>query len=63
LNRNYGNVLIIYDRLFGSFQEELTDVPPKFGITNNINTYNIITVIFHEWKDMWKDLKNKRTSS
>ncbi len=62
LNRNYGNVLIIYDRLFGSFQEELTDVPPEFGITNNINTYNIITVIFHEWRDMWKDFKNKKIS-
>lgn len=54
INHNYGNVLIIFDRLFGTFIEEDPSVQVKFGITNNINTYNPVRVIFHEWVDMVK---------
>ncbi len=63
INKNYGNVLIIYDRLFRSFQEEIDSVAPVYGITNNVNSYNIVTVIFHEWRDMIREyiLKRKRS--
>ncbi len=54
INGNYGSCLIIFDRLFGSFKEELEGVDLKYGITNNIQTYNPIKVIFHEWIDIAK---------
>lgn len=55
-NKNYGNVLIIFDRLFGTFKDEERGIPAKFGLKSNIQTYNIAKVIFHEW---WGILKNR----
>ena len=55
LNKNYGNVLIIFDRMFGTFKEET--LKPVYGITKNIKTYNVIKVIFHEWLDMAHEKK------
>ena len=49
INKNYGNTLIIFDRLFGTFKEEKDGVLNKYGILNNIKTYNLYKVIFHEW--------------
>lgn len=54
LNKNYGNVLIIFDRIFGTFQEERTDIEIKFGLIKNIKTYNPIKLIFHEWVAIFK---------
>ncbi len=48
LDRNYGGILIIWDRLFGTFQAELRELPPRYGLTHNINTYFLPKVIFHE---------------
>lgn len=49
MNRNYGNVLIVFDRLFGTFKGEDHHIKTKFGLQKNILTYNLVTVIFHEW--------------
>lgn len=59
INHNYGNVLILFDRLFGTFIEEDASVDVKFGITKNVNSYNPIKVIFHEWNDIFKDIGRK----
>ena len=53
LDRNHGGVLIIWDKLFGTFVEE--DDRPIYGLTKNINTYNPIKIAFHEWQDMIRD--------
>jgi sterol desaturase/sphingolipid hydroxylase (fatty acid hydroxylase superfamily) len=55
INHNYGNVLIIFDRMFGTFIEENKAQPVEFGITKNITTHNPIKVIFHEWVALFKD--------
>ncbi|RMH86248.1 MAG: sterol desaturase family protein [Calditrichaeota bacterium] len=55
LDRNLGGVLIIWDRLFGTFEEEKEK--PVYGLTKNIYTYNPIKIAFHEWQDMWEDVK------
>jgi sterol desaturase/sphingolipid hydroxylase (fatty acid hydroxylase superfamily) len=55
LDKNMGMVLIIWDRLFGTFQKEEEDV--VFGLTSNIKTYHPITMVFHEWKSIIEDLK------
>jgi sterol desaturase/sphingolipid hydroxylase (fatty acid hydroxylase superfamily) len=55
LDKNMGMVFIIWDRLFGTFAKEDEEV--KFGLTSNINSYNPLHMVFHEWKNIGKDLK------
>ncbi len=65
LDKNLGQIFIFWDKLFGTFQEELEDVPPVYGITRPVKTWNPIRINFqHMWlliKDAWraKDLKDK----
>ncbi len=58
LDKNYSQILIIWDKLFGSFQEELPDVPPVYGITRPVRTWNPIKINFqHLWlllQDAWR---------
>lgn len=61
LDQNHGGILIIWDRLFGTFQEELDAEKPKYGITTNINTYNLFKIAGHEYADLWKDIKRAPT--
>jgi sterol desaturase/sphingolipid hydroxylase (fatty acid hydroxylase superfamily) len=58
LDRNHAGILIIWDRLFGTFQEELDSDPPVFGITSNIHTYNLFKIAFHEFQNIWRDVKD-----
>ncbi|MDF2256044.1 sterol desaturase family protein [Streptantibioticus ferralitis] len=55
LDRNYGGVLIIWDRLFGSFVAEMER--PVYGLTKNIRTYNPLKVASHEYMAIAKDVK------
>ncbi|MCA1778593.1 MAG: sterol desaturase family protein [Xanthomonadaceae bacterium] len=40
IDRNYGNILAIWDRIFGTYQAEDPDCPPRYGLTNAINSWN-----------------------
>lgn len=57
LDKNYGQIFIFWDRLFGTFQEERTDIPAVYGITRPVRTWNPIKINFmHLWllaKDAW----------
>jgi len=55
LDKNHAGVLIIWDRLFGTFQEE--ENRPTYGLTKNLSTYNPFRVAFHEWADIARDLR------
>jgi sterol desaturase/sphingolipid hydroxylase (fatty acid hydroxylase superfamily) len=55
LDRNHAGVLIIWDRMFGTFVKET--IPPVYGLTKNIDTYNPIRIAFHEWIDMIRDMR------
>jgi sterol desaturase/sphingolipid hydroxylase (fatty acid hydroxylase superfamily) len=58
IDRNHGGTLIVWDKLFGSYEpEDLADAP-RFGLTKNIHTYNPIRIAFHEWADMGRDVWN-----
>lgn len=59
LDKNMGMVLIIWDKLFGSFQKEDENDPVRYGLTKNINTNNPGKVVFHEWANIINDLKRK----
>ncbi|SFQ33356.1 sterol desaturase family protein [Parafilimonas terrae] len=59
LDKNMGMFLIVWDKLFGTFQEELPKEKYqtiKYGLTKNIENQNAVTIIFHEWRQMWKDV-------
>ena len=56
IDRNYGGILIIWDRLFGTFVAEKEEEPPEYGIVRQIRTHNPLTLNFHEWRDMLRDL-------
>lgn len=58
LDKNYGGVLIIWDKLFGTFQREEEKV--VFGLTKNINTNNPVVINFIEYRNIWKDVKRCR---
>ncbi len=54
LDKNMGQVLIIWDRLFGTFQKE--EETPQYGLTSNLKTYHPLKVIFSEWLKIFKDV-------
>lgn len=55
LNKNYGGVLIIFDRLFGTFAEEKEQV--TYGLTVPINTQNPFKIALSEWINIAQDVK------
>jgi sterol desaturase/sphingolipid hydroxylase (fatty acid hydroxylase superfamily) len=55
LDRNYAGILIIWDRLFGTFEPE--GEPVVYGLTKNIRTYNPLRVATHEYVALWRDLR------
>ena len=59
LDKNFGSTLIIWDRIFGTFQKE--EEPADYGITTPVNSYNPITLNFHEWKDIFIDVVKSRS--
>jgi sterol desaturase/sphingolipid hydroxylase (fatty acid hydroxylase superfamily) len=59
LDKNMGMIFIIWDRVFGTFAKEEEEV--VYGLTENIKTYNPITMVFHEWKAIINDLKKNTT--
>ena len=59
LDKNYGAVLSIWDRMFGTFQQEIHK--PTYGLTKPINTINPIKVHFIEYANILKDIKNAKS--
>jgi len=57
LDKNHGGILIIWDRIFGTFQGVIPELEPKFGILKDPDTYNPVLLNTHEFTSIWKDLK------
>jgi len=55
LDRNHAGILIIWDKIFGTFQPELEEEKVTYGLVSNINTYNPIIIAFKEWAALFKD--------
>ena len=62
LDRNHAGILIIWDRLFGTFQPELKHEKVKYGLVVNIKTYNPILIALNEWGALFKDLITRNLS-
>jgi sterol desaturase/sphingolipid hydroxylase (fatty acid hydroxylase superfamily) len=59
LDQNHGGILIVWDRLFGSFTPERGAV--DYGLTTNISTHHPVKIAFHEWEAMVRDVKGARS--
>jgi sterol desaturase/sphingolipid hydroxylase (fatty acid hydroxylase superfamily) len=52
LDRNHGGILIIWDRLFGSFQPE--EERPTYGLTKNMDSFNPVVVALKTWNELFR---------
>ena len=55
VDRNYAGVLVIWDRLFGSYVAERDDTPCDYGTIKPVNSYNPLWVSVVEWRDMLRE--------
>ncbi|SLN72824.1 sterol desaturase family protein [Oceanibacterium hippocampi] len=61
LDRNYAGILIIWDRIFGTFVQEDDALPCRYGIVKQIGSFNPLRIAFHEWWEIARDLKGSRS--
>jgi sterol desaturase/sphingolipid hydroxylase (fatty acid hydroxylase superfamily) len=57
LDCNHAGVLVIWDRLFGTFALERQAEPPVYGLTHNIDSQNPLSVATHEYGAIWRDCR------
>lgn len=57
---NYGGVLILFDRLFGTFRGQRADEPPRYGLVEPLRSYNPLRIASHAWVGMFHDLRLAR---
>jgi sterol desaturase/sphingolipid hydroxylase (fatty acid hydroxylase superfamily) len=65
LDKNMGMFLIVWDKLFGTFQKELNEKeyqPINYGLTKNLENPNPVTVVLHEWAQIFKDITQPNIS-
>jgi sterol desaturase/sphingolipid hydroxylase (fatty acid hydroxylase superfamily) len=60
LDRNFGGVFIVWDRMFGTFEAERDDDPVRYGIVRNLATFNPVWVALHEWIAIGTDVIDAR---
>jgi sterol desaturase/sphingolipid hydroxylase (fatty acid hydroxylase superfamily) len=61
LDANYGGVLIIFDRLFGTYRAEREELPCVYGLVKPVTSYNPLVVEFGPWAALFKDLASARS--
>ncbi|MEC8837997.1 MAG: sterol desaturase family protein, partial [Pseudomonadota bacterium] len=58
LDRNYAGVFIVWDKLFGTFEPEVSGEKIRYGIVKQLGSFNLLWSVFHEWigiaQDMWR---------
>ena len=61
LDKNHAGILIIWDRMFGTFQKEKE--VPIYGITENINSFSPLKIASHEYVNLWQDIRRAKKFS
>jgi sterol desaturase/sphingolipid hydroxylase (fatty acid hydroxylase superfamily) len=56
LDRNYGGIFIVFDRMFGTFVAERDDLPCHYGLVKPLRSNNPVFIAFHEWAALGRDL-------
>ena len=62
LDKNYAGILIIWDRMFGTFQAEMEEEKVVYGLTTNIKTFNLLKIAFNEWIVLFKEAFGAKTT-
>jgi sterol desaturase/sphingolipid hydroxylase (fatty acid hydroxylase superfamily) len=57
---NFGGILIVFDRLFGTFAEERAGVPCRYGLARPVNTYNPLRIAMHGWVGLARTVRAAR---
>lgn len=57
LDCNYGGVLIVFDRWFGTFRQERPGVRIRYGLVEPVRSYNPARIAFHAWMKLFRDLR------
>ena len=60
LDANYGGVLIVFDRLFGTYRGERDDLPCRYGLVTPLLSHNPLRIEFHQWLALARDLTAAR---
>lgn len=62
IDKNYGGVLILFDRLFGTFANERSEIEIRYGLTEPPNSHNPLRIVFHEWRRIIRDLRTSESA-
>ncbi|MCU0320749.1 MAG: sterol desaturase family protein [Flavobacteriales bacterium] len=57
LDRNHGGILVIWDRIYGTWQDPLPGVEPRYGISHDPDTYSPVTHNLFEYREIWRDVR------
>ena len=60
-DKNFAGVLIIWDKCFGTFQQEIKSEPCQYGIVKPISSFNPLYVTFHQWQEMFSQMLKAKT--
>jgi sterol desaturase/sphingolipid hydroxylase (fatty acid hydroxylase superfamily) len=60
IDRNYGGVLILFDRLFGTYAAERPSVPMRFGLVHPVASRNPLVLVFNEFRAILRDIRQAR---
>lgn len=61
LDRNYGGVIMLFDRLFGTYEAERADEPPRYGLVKHIESHNPFRIALNEWISIGRDVRKSRS--
>jgi sterol desaturase/sphingolipid hydroxylase (fatty acid hydroxylase superfamily) len=61
LDSNFGGVLVIFDRIFGTYRRERDDVPIRYGLVKPLESYNPLKIAFHQFGPLLRDLAGARS--
>lgn len=61
MDKNYGGIFIIWDKMFGTFHDGRDGQQRYFGVTKPPESYNPVKIITHEYENIWKDVRKAKT--
>ena len=61
LDKNHGGIFLIWDHVFGTYQDVIKDVEPKYGILKDPKTYNPVMLNLHEFRDIFQDVRKAKS--
>lgn len=62
IDKNFGALLSVWDHMFGTYQPELAEIPPVYGLTRPLRTYNPLRMDYAHWWQMLKDTVRARSA-